>query len=145
MHVQIRVCIGVIKIKLDYGVHINSNCIKPLYKNKRSDSNVSCTVIPNFVFVGRAIIYEIQRCIYRLQIDEAHNKLITTIYVSIFNDILISIASGDGNNSCNFGMLQMRILVIHVMLKEILFPPIIKFNNIIFECTLCPSGWSYKG
>eukprot|EP01084_Bolivina_argentea_P233207 392839_1 len=29
--------------------------------------------------------------------------------------------------------------------KEVLFGPTIKFNNIIFQCTLCPSGWSHKG
>ena len=29
--------------------------------------------------------------------------------------------------------------------KEVLFGPKIIFNNIVFQCTLCPSGWSHRG
>eukprot|EP01084_Bolivina_argentea_P046099 84869_1 len=29
--------------------------------------------------------------------------------------------------------------------KEVLLGPKIRFNNIVFQCTLCPSGWSHKG
>ena len=29
--------------------------------------------------------------------------------------------------------------------KQVLWGPKIKFKNIIFQCTLCPSGWSHRG
>merc|ERR1712228_1022943 len=29
--------------------------------------------------------------------------------------------------------------------KQVLFGPKIKFGDVVFQCTLCPSGWSHKG
>ena len=81
---------------------LNEKMLEPAYNNKASTANVSCAIIShcgNFVYVGRisGVIdkYNIESGIHRLQISNAHTKIIRSLHLSLFNNVLIS-CSADG-------------------------------------------------